>query len=335
MMRLLLFFILSTISTIIFSFTSLRIDFALDRQDNETARRLLQQRLVADSTDASAAYNLGQLYYQAGDFAKASTYFATAAEQEGADVQLRLQATYQRGNSLVKQEKYHDALRAFESVIALQPQHEAAHAMIEAIKKLLEEQKQKHEQSKDEQQEKNDQKDQSKADQDGEKQDNNIDSPQNKSEQSKNKNDEKNQQNNTKKDNDSSEKNQKNQEENSDKQHQSSGTEQKKESESDSDKKNNPSDARGLEQNKQSSESAQTGSKNQQALEKKKKLQADSSKTVENRAAFGEAAQKNEKNLKDDTVQLLQFVEGHDNAVAKRLLQGDSGEKKSAGYKNW
>lgn len=125
----------------------------------EEAQQLLESVFIADQHNADAAYNLGKVAYKKGQFSEAEVYFVQAAEA-AVEKQLQIQAFFDAGNARVKQEKWEDALKSYQEVVARDVHHQYAQEMIDQLKKLLEEKKQEQQQQqqqRDQQQQKNDQ----------------------------------------------------------------------------------------------------------------------------------------------------------------------------------
>jgi len=97
-------------------------------------------------------YRKGIACYRAGQFAEAEELFRLSNRPEVA-----ASAAYNLGNALVQQQKYEEAVAAYENAIAQYPDHTKAKENLEAIKKLLEQQKQKQEQEQPDDKQKQDQ----------------------------------------------------------------------------------------------------------------------------------------------------------------------------------
>ena len=77
-------------------------------------------------------YRLGVAYYKAGDFAKAEEMFLLSTREE-----VSSSATYNLGNALAQQQKFQEAIKAYEEVLSKCPDHTNAKENLELIKNLL------------------------------------------------------------------------------------------------------------------------------------------------------------------------------------------------------
>jgi len=111
-------------------------------------------------------YNAGKAAYQQEEYTAAAAYFSHAVAQEDIPDQLAKQASFDLGNTYVKQKKWDDALQSYEQVLTYDPEHEQAQEMIEKIKQLLEAQ----EQQSEEQDQQGDQQQKEEQSQDGQDQ---------------------------------------------------------------------------------------------------------------------------------------------------------------------
>ena len=89
-------------------------------------------------------YRKGVSLYRVGEFAEAEKMFRQSHRDEVA-----LDATYNLGNALAQQEKFKDAIDAYETVLEKQPNHIRAKENLELVKQMLEEQKQESSNSKE------------------------------------------------------------------------------------------------------------------------------------------------------------------------------------------
>lgn len=108
---------------------------------------------VTAGDDFQDPYRKGVAYYRMGNFAAAEEMFRQSTRPEVAS-----SAAYNLGNSLVKQNKLHDAITAYEEVLKQWPDHTQAKENLELVKKMLEEQRQQEQQ--EQQQQNQDQKQQ-------------------------------------------------------------------------------------------------------------------------------------------------------------------------------
>lgn len=99
---------------------------------------------AVDNGDYTAAiqafqdpYRKGVAYYKAGQFAEAEKMFRQSSRAE-----MVCNATYNLGNALAQQQKFKEAITAYEDVLKKWPDHTKAKENLELIKKMLEQQKQ-------------------------------------------------------------------------------------------------------------------------------------------------------------------------------------------------
>lgn len=120
---------------------------AMDQGDYETAIHTFQD-----------SYRKGVACYKAGDFAEAEKLFRQSSRVDAAS-----SAGYNLGNALVQQQKFKEAIEAYENVLQKWPDHIKAKENLELVKKMLEQQKQQDADSEDsDQKDGGDPKDQSK-----------------------------------------------------------------------------------------------------------------------------------------------------------------------------
>lgn len=80
-------------------------------------------------------YRAGVAYYRAGNFAEAEKMFLQSSREE-----VSLQATYNLGNSLAQQQKFKEAIAAYEDVLKKCEGHTKAKENLELVKAMLQEQ---------------------------------------------------------------------------------------------------------------------------------------------------------------------------------------------------
>ena len=120
---------------------------AFDKGDFEAAIRSFQD-----------PYRKGVSYYKAGNFVEAENAFRQSTLPETS-----IQAAYNLGNALAQQQKFKEAVSAYEEVLKQQPDHTKAKDNLELIKKLLEQQKQESSQSDNQDQDNQNQQNQDKS----------------------------------------------------------------------------------------------------------------------------------------------------------------------------
>lgn len=120
------------------------------------------QQLLREGNPKAAAETFenpgwkGTSYYRGGDFEAAAKTFA---EQDAADSQ------YNLGNALARQQKFDDAIAAYENVLKQNPEHEDARFNLDLVKQLKEQQQQQQNQNSDDQSDSKDKQQQDKQDQ--------------------------------------------------------------------------------------------------------------------------------------------------------------------------
>jgi Ca-activated chloride channel family protein len=116
---------------------------ALENKDYEVAAKTFQD-----------CYRRGIAYYRMGNFAEAEKMFRQSSREEVAS-----SAACNLGNSLVKQQKFSEAISTYEDVLKKWPNHTKAKENLELVKQMLEQQKQDSSQSDETDQEKEKQED--------------------------------------------------------------------------------------------------------------------------------------------------------------------------------
>lgn len=95
-------------------------------------------------------YRKGVAYYKAGNYAEAEKMFKESSRKEVAR-----DAGYNLGNSLALQQKFQEAITAYEEVLKTWPEHQPTIDNLEVVKKLLEQQKQEQQDKKNQQKDDN------------------------------------------------------------------------------------------------------------------------------------------------------------------------------------
>ncbi|MGZ5748241.1 MAG: VWA domain-containing protein, partial [Caldimonas sp.] len=103
-----------------------------------------------------AHFDRGVALYQLGKFPEAQKEFQRASE--GHDPSVKADAYYNMGNSLLKQERFKDALDAYKHTLGLRPDDRRAKWNLELALRKMQEQKQKQQQQQQQQQSQNQQK---------------------------------------------------------------------------------------------------------------------------------------------------------------------------------
>lgn len=135
---------------------------ALEDNDLATAEAYYRQAIAKDPSNASARYNLGNLYYNneiTGEAVERHAQSAKVAEEKP----LKHDSFHNQGNSFMKQKKYKEAVEAYKNSLRNNPNDEETRYNYALAKKLLEEEKKgggeddKDQQKKDQQDQKQDQ----------------------------------------------------------------------------------------------------------------------------------------------------------------------------------
>jgi Ca-activated chloride channel family protein len=131
--------------------------------------------LSADPQFNTAQFNLGGSQFRSGKYMDAATTFTRAAE-ETTDKELKAEAYYNRGNSLLNAQKLEPAIESYKEALRNNPDHENARYNLAYAQKLLKE-SQEQQKNQDQNQDKNqeDQENQDKQDQDKKDQNKNKD----------------------------------------------------------------------------------------------------------------------------------------------------------------
>ncbi|MCE5315822.1 MAG: VWA domain-containing protein [Parachlamydia sp.] len=114
-------------------------------------------------------YRKGVACYRAGQYAEAEKLFRQSSRPDVA-----CSAVYNLGNALAHQQKYKEAIEAYENVLKQWPDHTRAKENLELVKKMLEQQQQQQQQQQDQ-----NKKDKEKEQQDQNKQDSGSDNKEN------------------------------------------------------------------------------------------------------------------------------------------------------------
>lgn len=143
------------------------------------AQELLTNVIVENPERPDVLYDFGVTSYKNNNFDTALSYFNKAANHMHANSELQQQAHFNAGNTHVQLKQLHEAIDAYDRVLALKPDHKQALHNKEMVKKMLEQQKQ-------EQQDKDQNKDEQQKDQDNQdkqNEDNNKEQKRNKDDQ--------------------------------------------------------------------------------------------------------------------------------------------------------
>ena len=136
------------------SFSSWKGDQVYKKGELEKARALYEEAVMKHPDDMGALYKVGKTAYTMKDYSAAVQAFEKVAHSEKSTKSLKEYASFNLGDSYLSQHQYEPALKAYQEVLALNPDNEHAKKRIDLVKKLMEEQK------KNEQEEKNKKQDQ-------------------------------------------------------------------------------------------------------------------------------------------------------------------------------
>jgi len=139
---------------------------AYEKSDYHKAGQVFQKVLSQNPGELKNLANMGNILYREGKFLEAVNYFEQALKARNLLEEQKKELLFNLGSSYAQQEKWQEALNAYENLIKLDPDNLRVTKNIEIIKKLLE----KQQQEKQEQSEKHDQQNQAKN-QDQEQQD--------------------------------------------------------------------------------------------------------------------------------------------------------------------
>jgi len=122
-----------------------------------------------DKSTYDSGFNLGDALYKQGRFGEAAEEFNRAASGSTDDSLKQAQSFYNLGNSLLKDQKFEESIKAYINSLMLDPENpEAKYNLAYAqdqLKKQEEQQQQKDQQQNDQQQDKNKQEEENKDDQ--------------------------------------------------------------------------------------------------------------------------------------------------------------------------
>ncbi|MCB0526933.1 MAG: tetratricopeptide repeat protein [Saprospiraceae bacterium] len=120
-------------------------DRQYDLENYKAAERYYRDAADRQMGDAKALYNLGNSFYQQGNWDDAAKRFEQAARNTD-DPGFRADALHNYGNALLKQRKYKEAVQAYENSLRLRPGDAGAKQNLQMAKKKLKEEQQKQQQ---------------------------------------------------------------------------------------------------------------------------------------------------------------------------------------------
>jgi Ca-activated chloride channel family protein len=129
---------------------------AYNQGDYNKALKLFIDAQLDHPDNPDILYNIGNAYYQTGDFESAAKSYREAIKSQ--NKQLQEKAYYNLGNADFRKNRYDEAVKNYEEALKLNPDDSQANQNLEFVKKVIEQVK---EQEKQKQQQKDDQKEQS------------------------------------------------------------------------------------------------------------------------------------------------------------------------------
>ncbi len=125
---------------------------AFEAKDYKTASDKFTNAEIKEPDQLQHAYNRGVSQFYNKQYKEASEAFAKSALSQ--DKNLAERSYYNLGNTEAAQQKYEEAIKAYEQALGVNPQDKEAQENLQWAKKKLEEQKQKQEENKDKKDEK-------------------------------------------------------------------------------------------------------------------------------------------------------------------------------------
>lgn len=114
---------------------------ALEEEDFALAEARYREAIAKDPENASARYNLGNLYYNE-ELTDQSVSRHWQASNLSAEKELKHKAFHNQGNAFMKQERYPEAVEAFKSALRNDPTDEETRYNLAYAKKKMEEEEQ-------------------------------------------------------------------------------------------------------------------------------------------------------------------------------------------------
>lgn len=141
------FLLIASLSLALFDYE--RAILQTQKNNWSAAQELLTNVIVENPERPDALYDMGVASYKNNNFDAALSYFNKAAHHAQANSALQQQAHFNAGNTHVQLKQLHEAIDAYDRVLALKPDDKQALHNKEVVKKMLEQQKQEQQQDKD------------------------------------------------------------------------------------------------------------------------------------------------------------------------------------------
>lgn len=125
-------------------------DYLYSRAKYSEAGKQYADALKADPANAKAQYNLGSSQYQEGKYEDATKTLSAAAKSATTPTE-RADAWHNLGNALLKQNKFKEAVEAYQNSLRARPGDAGTKQNLQMAKQKLKEQQEKEQQQKDQQ----------------------------------------------------------------------------------------------------------------------------------------------------------------------------------------
>lgn len=129
-------------------------DQAFDTEQYKDAEKHYRDAADLKYGDPIAAYNLGNAFYQQGNWDDAAKRFEQA-QRSAPDAAFKADALHNLGNAFLKQQKYKEAIEAYENSLRIRPGDADTKQNLQMAKKKLKEEQQRQQQEQKKQQQQN------------------------------------------------------------------------------------------------------------------------------------------------------------------------------------
>lgn len=146
-------------------------NIALKEKKNNQAEVLYREAISHNKNNATASYNMGDLFYEKASYKEAQYFFNEAAMQKNASKEEKHQAFHNMGNIYMKEKQYDKAVMTYKEALRNNPFDEETRYNLAVAKKFLKENPPKN--NKDNQDDKKNNQDNTKKDKDNEEKDKN------------------------------------------------------------------------------------------------------------------------------------------------------------------